>query len=409
MTLLNATNCPLNCGLATTTIFNSYKKPTITQEQFQIVLNTLNRITTGGSPLSSSVVYDRNMQSYTNASYKQDVVATIIGQGSFEDMECDTLNSNVIKSNIENEHCKFLYQNDGEVIIKATNKNKLSQIQKTSIKQFIASPITLFESWVTGSLLEHMTTYFNNILPTANENQKNLFVNNITGTPTSYTRNTNPLIPNLDFTCMSPWNSSGFNTMAGTLVSNKHVIFCKHLSFYPSVNSTIKFITNNNTIVTKTLTKITPLGDINSFAPDIVIGTLDSDIPNTISIAKILPTNYITYFPSHTTINPYAADCIITSNQDKHIGISSISRFSNSDFSFGISSQYPTLSQRIRAGDSGSPCFLVINNTLILLGVLSSNGGGSLISSYISEINNILSTDGSYALTPVDLSSFNTY
>jgi hypothetical protein len=60
--------------------------------------------------------------------------------------------------------------------------------------------------------------------------------------------------------------------------------------------------------------------------------------------------------------------------------------------------------------DSGNPMFLIINNQLVVLSVITGEGTGSFITGYISQINNIMNTlGGGYQLTPIDLSSFTSF
>jgi hypothetical protein len=202
--------------------------------------------------------------------------------------------------------------------------------------------------------------------------------------------------------------------MAGTLISKKHVIFCKHLSFYPKQNATIKFVTNDNQIITRTLTKITPMGDLNAFAPDITIGTLNEEMPDSIKVVSIFPSNYKNYmFSLKNMSTQFTLIGAITTHQDKKIGLASIrclvDSLNNPSFTLGSLSSfgYSSFSKAVVEGDSGSPVFALINNNLVLIGVFTSSGGGGMPTQYISEINAIMAIDGPYALTTVDLSSFN--
>ena len=76
-----------------------------------------------------------------------------------------------------------------------------------------------------------------------------------------------------------------------------------------------------------------------------------------------------------------------------------------------VNAKYIGFGNGIFSGDSGNPFFILINNEPVLLGVLSNSGGsGSFVSSFITEINNTMSSlGGSYILSFIDLNSFSTY
>lgn len=409
MTIINAKNFPLNCGTASVNSNFIYRKPNINKESFKLILNKQQRITSEGTPVSIVTIDDRNMQSYSNASYVEDVLAMAITNGYFGNIKYESQNSVTSKSN--SDCCTLLYGNNGTAIIKATDDYGFSQIEKINITSYNASPISKFYSWSSGSIAKYLNDNMTSMLVNADANNKNLFTNSVIGSPSSYNRNSNLWIKNIDFTCISPWNSTGNNTRAGTLISKKHVIFCKHLSFYPTVNSTIKFVTNDNETITRTLIKVTPVGDLNSFAPDVVIGTLDSEVPNTISPVKILPSTYVNFFPTHKTYSQseYNINCILTLNQFKNVGLASLNNFYNNNFALSVPVGYQSFSQSIISGDSGSPVFIILNGQLVLLGVFSGQNGGELTCKYTSEINNIMAIDGSYSLAEINLSSFTSY
>lgn len=411
MTLINAQNFPLNCGTVSNNPHYIYSKTNIDKE-FELVLSKTNRILNQGTSSTPIVSGDMNLSSSINASYVEDILASINGKGYFDYIEYEALNSTITKSGDN----AFSYEQNGTAIIKATNIYGFSQLAKIDIKSFNPTTIYNFISWVNGSLSKHINDNMVNILSSANSNNNNLFLNNVTGTPTTYTRNTNLWMSNIDFTCFSPWNSTGQNTMAGTLISKKHVIFCKHLSFYPKQNATIKFVTNDNQIITRTLTKITPMGDLNAFAPDITIGTLNEEMPDSIKVVPIFPSNYKDYiFSLKKMFTPFSLIGAITMHQDKKIGLASIrylvDSLNGASFTLGSPSPfgYSSFGKAVVEGDSGSPVFTLINNNLVLIGVFTGSGGGGMPTQYISEINAIMAIDGPYSLTTVDLSSFNPY
>jgi hypothetical protein len=207
--------------------------------------------------------------------------------------------------------------------------------------------------------------------------------------------------------------------MGGTLISPRHVLFCRHGGFYPSVGSSIKFVTNNNTIITRTITNMVGhpnFRDYPYFYPDITIGILDSDVPNTITPAKILPNNYNSYLPSNSNMYLSAVKSnimgCITINQFKNVGLASLNLLADLFYLAFPENNYQNFYRAIILYDSGSPAFVIINGEAVLLGTFTFGGAGrgTFISSHKTAINTMMSQPGGgYKLTEVNLSSFTSY
>lgn len=210
-------------------------------------------------------------------------------------------------------------------------------------------------------------------------------------------------------TCCSPWNSDGSFTKAGTLISPRHVVFATH--FLPAVSSTIRFITTDNTIVTRTITALESITVTGVLYPDITIGILDSDVPASISFAKVLPDGWEAKLPNITTVRPPA---ICTDQEEKLLirAADSIDASQPDALATFVSPPdvaYLTFYENLISGDSGNPCFFLINGELVLLTVWSRGGGGqgTSVAAFKSEINTIMTNlGGGYQLTEVDLSGF---
>jgi hypothetical protein len=226
----------------------------------------------------------------------------------------------------------------------------------------------------------------------------------------AYVRNTSCWLADLvaKLTCISPWNSNGGQNQAGTLVSPRHLVMAEHYQF--GVGTKVRYITADNQVVERTVTAVQSVGPSNSqdyYATDITVALLDSDVPPSISPAKVLPNNWLSYLPSLTTVTGVPA---IATNQYKQVLVS--------DFISTQTGIAPTNAQRllffrtIISGDSGSPAFLVVNNELVLLTTWTwgGGGGGPNYANLLASINAVMtSLGGSYQLTPADLSGFPTY
>lgn len=210
-------------------------------------------------------------------------------------------------------------------------------------------------------------------------------------------------------TCCSPWNSDGSFTKAGTLISPRHVVFATH--FLPAVSSTIRFIAADNTIVTRTITALESITVTGPLFPDITIGILDSDVPASISFAKVLPDGWESKLPN---IESSRLPVVCTDQEEKLLirqasRIASTQLNGNAVFTVPSDPSYLTFYENLISGDSGNPCFFIINGDLVLLTVWSTGGGGSgtSVAAFKAEINTIMTNlGGGYQLTEIDLSGF---
>lgn len=211
-------------------------------------------------------------------------------------------------------------------------------------------------------------------------------------------------------TCISPWNSDGAFTKAGTLVSPRHVIFATH--FLPAVGSTIRFIAADNTIVNRTVTALESITVTGVNYPDITVGLLDSDVPGTIAFAKVLPDAWEDKLPNIATLRPLAFG---TDQEEKlllreatQIGDDLVAKTAR--FAAPIEPTYRSFYENLVSGDSGNPCFFLINGQLILLTVWTfSDATGTSVSAFKTEINTAMTTlGGGYQLTEINLAGFST-
>lgn len=199
-----------------------------------------------------------------------------------------------------------------------------------------------------------------------------------------YQRNDDCWASSVDLSCCSPWNSYGGNTMAGTLISPRHIIFAAH---YPIANgATLRFVTSGGIVETRTLDSQISLEGLHpwGYYPDLVVGKLSADVTNC-GFAKILPSNWAEYIPSE----PESLPVIGLDQEEKAIcfNISSMSEY-------WVLCKTPTEANRIPytegivSGDSGNPCFLVIDDSPVLLTVWTyGTPGGTNIATWREEID----------------------
>jgi Leucine-rich repeat (LRR) protein len=245
-----------------------------------------------------------------------------------------------------------------------------------------------------------------------------------------------------NISCFSPAQLSGANwrTRAGTLITRKHIVLAAH---YPAAilpgGTPFIFVSSNNMVIRRNLIKT-----INHPNLDILIGVLDEEVPEDIKIAKIFSSNVFEYLYSDLQLYgvgldqeekalvkkyksssrssdyyngyinnngefvvciPFLVPCpsegVLYVDFGKYIKHTSISRI--------ISNELEQFDERIIAGDSGNPSFLILGNELVLITVWTSPSGGSGIgftSDQISVLNDLidsLSPLENYAVSTIDL------
>lgn len=222
-----------------------------------------------------------------------------------------------------------------------------------------------------------------------------------------YARNTACWMNGLSaLTCCSPWNSTGANTRAGTLITPRHIVFATHYQI--NVGATVRFVTSDNVVVNRVMTgKAVAYGDL-------MVGVLDSDVPGTIAFAKVLPLTYPTQLPVQL-----GTPVIRLDQEEKALVGAFYNESPTSNYiNFSNSLAYANYSEDLIGGDSGNPAFLPIGNDLAILTTWYGGGGGfgpsvhnlqSYINTIITELDVSLGYATGYSCTPVDLSSFNSY
>jgi hypothetical protein len=162
-------------------------------------------------------------------------------------------------------------------------------------------------------------------------------------------------------TGISPWNSFGENTRAGTAITPQHLITSRH--FPLRFNDTIRFITADNAVVTGTIVGVTihPTNDI-------AVYTLAAPLPATITPCKLLPADYTIYL---SELEKYRPPMIKLDQEEKAL---------LADWAGLVRpptilcrSELPAFGARIpffeinEKGDSSNPVLFIVNHTPVLL------------------------------------------
>lgn len=223
---------------------------------------------------------------------------------------------------------------------------------------------------------------------------------------TSYTRSTACWVSGVDMTPVAVWNSQtaafGNSWRGQTLISPRHYIGAAHWAV--PTGTVLHFVTSSNTVVARTITDRQTIA-----GTDIVIGVLDSDVPGSISFARVLPDAWATKLP---TLSLFEYPCV-SLDQGQNAWMREL-RILDAN----VNCQRPEIFSRNTfykdaiSGDSGSPCFLIVNNKMVLLCCWYGGGGGSgpFLTHHRAAINAAMTAlGGGYQLTDVDLSGFTSY
>jgi hypothetical protein len=164
-----------------------------------------------------------------------------------------------------------------------------------------------FQGYATGSLAKALCDGIDTLLAAAGlpAVSRPLFTTTNHSTP-SYVRNPNSWLAGIDMTGISVWNSQDAAFNCFTLISPRHVMWAKHYEI--ANDSTIRFVTADNQIVTATLKAQVDIGGAFDFTTasyisqkDVAVGELDRDIAGSgdpLSFLKVLPAGFEDYLPT---------------------------------------------------------------------------------------------------------------
>lgn len=402
--MIAARNYPINCGLATSEFSRTFAKRRVADRAFDIEAVEVKRVTSPGA-VSQVTVKDRAFTRNSSAGYVTDfrVNRVIRVPEYYRPIIFTSSNSGVLSAPPLSGPQAWIaqYQGEGSCRLFATSGD--GEVVSVPVTASSGSPATVDtpSGWVTESLAKHLIDQIDSRLV----GQMAVFSQQ---DGTTFTRNPQCWAAGIDLTCASPWNSTGGLQRAGTLISPRHVLFVKHSNFHPAVNATIKFVTQGNEVVSRTLSAIATHPEYVPHYPDIVVGVLDADVPESISFAEVLPADWADYLPSVSASNPIP---VLRLNRTER---ASVAEFLGATGTFRL--QFPQANQAfyetIVTGDSGNPVFLVLDGKPVLLGLFTFGGvgGGTFLAAHVSAVNAMMSSlGGGYSLAFADLSEFPNY
>ena len=229
---------------------------------------------------------------------------------------------------------------------------------------------------------------------------------------------------NVDFTAVSVWNNEGyggagtedFRMRAATAITKRHVIMAKH--FPVAASKVIYFVDPDGNWISRTVSAIASHG-----SADITVGTLNEDLPDDITPVKVIPSNINEYFRRNTTTDAVDSSYRPIAAGFDHQKKALLMQITNMDNAAGLFTffanpatlftPYSNLAETLESGDSGNPCFLIVDGEAVLIGTFYTTASGPSIASYISAINTLITSADSSAgvstnltVTPFDLGKF---
>jgi len=207
---------------------------------------------------------------------------------------------------------------------------------------------------------------------------------------------------------VSPWNSRGGAARAGVAITRRHLTQAQH--YWLTVNDTVRFVLADNSVITRTVVGA-------AFAPgsgDTRILTLDTDLPESMPIPKVLPDDIADYLPS---LSPtIRIPCIYFDQEEKGL-VHDIRALTPS-----VSNTRPTDTKRAEfyeplvGGDSGNICGNWVGDDFVIFSTGAWTVFGAPSSAFNARLNaGIALADAQagvstgYTVTPVDLSAFPAY
>jgi hypothetical protein len=164
------------------------------------------------------------------------------------------------------------------------------------------------------------------------------------------------------------------------------------------------------TVVNRTMTAKLTHPSYSSYYPDITVGVLDSDVPETIAFARILPASYTTRIPALSHLRTLPTLCL--DYEEKALVTDWFQENTSTLFITPQDAKRLEFYEPKIGGDSGNPSFIRINGQLVILTVWTYGGAGkgTSIRDQRTAINTMMaSLGGGYQLTDVDLSGFPSY
>jgi hypothetical protein len=445
-------NHPINCGLATTSSFSrQFAKKTVANRAIDVVAFEVNRangtLNESSTETIGDAVYNKNTFSQTVTDCSVNIAP--VKQQLERVISIESSNTSILANPQPNDPFYLAYQADGTVSIVVTLSNNEKAATSFQTKTKTPAPVYVFNNHVVGSLSKHIL------------NQAEAIANNSTSPPNHYpiystfNQQSNVYLKNsgfyansLDFSGITVNKVGSGGVTSVTAITPRHAIGAAH--YPPEVNDVMYFCDSNNQTVARTV-----VNRSFSNSSDSVIVKFDQDLPPTVKKYKFLPASWSNFIPinypeiiapslpasSIPWYSGYAVPLVITShyrwdenwplqrsNRYAYIVPSFVSYFINNaqrsnaniaGFPAGFLTEpnvnkfanYNGDGSGIQGGDSGLPCFYIINNDLTLVMKHTGAANGAMLSDFLGDINTSISLLGAegHNIQTIDLSGFTNF
>lgn len=423
-----ARNNPINCGTATSEFARTNPKLPIAQRSADLVLSTEYKIL---APETSSAVtvgdinYTRTTTSTVGTSAR--ALLQYLPQ-KFAAVSSLTSSNPAVLSLSETDPWLFVYQASGTVSI--TAELTTGELVSAPFTATTSASVTedTFASFASGSLGQHV---FNQATALANNSTSPLLhyslYSTYNTTINTYVKSQTSWAASLDFSGMMVNKVGSPGVTRVTAITPHHAIGASH--YGPEVGDVIYFCDQNNQTVARTVSARADLGG----TTDCCIVRFSEALPETVAKYRTLPSTWQNYAPinqsSPTTTRASKWPIVLTSHYrwDAEWPAQRFGRFaylaqvrllaqdeSVNRIYFSPTAEFTNYTGEesgIRGGDSGGPCFFIINGELVLVHCFSASNGGPFHPSFLSQINASLDTlgPGGQTYQTVDLSAFTNF
>lgn len=355
-------------------------------------------VSSGGT--TQSTVEDRIISTYSTARYKSGYEIVISCLNGFFPVDLVSLDENV--ATIDPTTGVVSYVADGIARILARSSNSRRRYD-ASMSYVWGGSTSRVLGFVAGSLMRHCSDGVDALLVGKTPSTSKPMYSTLSN-PT-FVRNTGCFGSSLDLTGVSAWNSLDGYKRAGTAIARDIILIANH--FRMATGTVVKFVTSDNTVVSRTIVGGARIGSTQQ--DDLYIHRLDSDLPSSICHYKVLPADTMDHLPS-VSYQLYGCPALCVDQQKKLTVAALRCMGTMAGFWAPVNPTRLSFYEEPVSGDSGCSSFLLINGSLCVVTVWFGVNAGTAVSNNIDAINSAMTALGSeHQLDVVDLSGFPTY
>lgn len=407
LTLLGATS--------TRSTAQTWRGPTAADYDFTLTSTSSQTYISGGST-TTNTVNDAVIQTYTGATYDNSYLLNVTPVNGFSvfpvytslDPGVATVDQNGVISRVS----------DGTVRVNVASGNYfLTKRFSGDVSRTTELSVMTFLNYVTGSAGLDVSTETDALIASKSFSTTTTYLYSFeSSTGASYTYNPNNILTSagINVTAISPLNSRFGIRANAVAVTQQDILRATHFGGDGGtgfVGTVVTFVCADNSVYTRTITAGRVIG-----TTDIEIDHLDTALPGCITPVKLLPENYLTYFPSvsNTVRLPVVAfvqGAFNGTHNRKQMFIGELSQLTSATrINQPLSTPRLNWFITVLDGDSSNPVFMIVNGRLNLLNTWQSSSGGPFTTSNITGINSALSSMSSaYRIATSSLAGFNTY